>query len=86
MTSLNFTNIEKLIGSNFKKSKDDADIVLGVMDLDWHYQRAALTDANTADQRNKFEKWERANRMSSMIMKKAMTQLVKVQVLKVQAF
>lgn len=36
MTSLNFTNIEKLIGSNFKKSKDDVAIVLGVMDLDWH--------------------------------------------------
>lgn len=58
-TSLNFTNIETLIGSNFKKWKKDIEIVLGLMDLDLVLKEdmlAALTDASTATQRNKFEK------------------------------
>ena len=81
-TSLNFTSIETLIGLNYKKWKEDIEIVLGLMDLDLALredQPAEITDASTVDQRIKFEKWERANRMSMMIMimKKAMTQSVK---------
>ncbi|CAN6687490.1 unnamed protein product [Malus baccata var. baccata] len=67
MTSLNFNNIETLTGSNFKKWKEDVHIVLGLMDL----------DLSTADEKLKFEKWDRANRMSLMIMTKAMAQPVK---------
>ncbi|CAN6704262.1 unnamed protein product [Malus baccata var. baccata] len=55
------------------------------MDLDLALredQLAAITDTNTADQRVKFERWERANRMSMLIMKKAMTQSVKGGILK----
>ncbi|XP_070681652.1 uncharacterized protein [Malus domestica] len=79
-TSLNFTNIETLTGSNFKKWKEDIEIVLGLMDLDLalrEYQAAVITTESTTDQRIKSEKWERANRISIMIMKKAMAQSVK---------
>ncbi|XP_028964560.1 uncharacterized protein [Malus domestica] len=50
------------------------------MDLDLALREdkpAGLTDTSTAEDRIKFEKWERANRMSMMIMKKAMAQSVK---------
>ena len=80
MNSLNFQNIETLTGSNFKKWKEDVETVLGLMDLDLVVKEdksAALTDNSTPDQRIKFEKWARANRMSLMIMKKVMTQSVK---------
>ncbi|KAM1674536.1 hypothetical protein COP2_041408 [Malus domestica] len=80
MTSLNFNNIETLTGSNFKKWKEDVQIVLGLMDLDLALRKdkpATLTDESMPDQKSKFEKWERANRMSLMIMTKAMAQPVK---------
>ncbi|KAM2628345.1 hypothetical protein TB2_001696 [Malus domestica] len=50
------------------------------MDLDLALredQPATITTESTTDQRIKSEKWERANRMSIMIMKKAMAQSVK---------
>ncbi|CAN6546754.1 unnamed protein product [Malus baccata var. baccata] len=80
MTSLNFNNIETLTGSNFKKWKEDVEIVLGLMDLDLALREEkpkSITAESTADEKMKFEKWERANRMSMMIMKKAMAQSVK---------
>ena len=80
MTSLNFQSIETLTGSNFKKWKEDVQIVLGMMDIDLAIREdkpSDLTDTSTSDQRNKYEKWDRANRMSLMIMRKAMTQSVK---------
>ncbi|XP_050104620.1 uncharacterized protein LOC126584202 [Malus sylvestris] len=80
MTSLNFNNIETLTGSNFKKWKEDVQIVLGLMDLDLALREdkpTALTVESTADEKLKFEKWDRANRMSLMIMTKAMAQPVK---------
>ncbi|CAN6710655.1 unnamed protein product [Malus baccata var. baccata] len=79
-TSLNFTSIETLTGLNFKKWKEDIEILLGLMDLDLALREdkpAELTNTSTAEVRIKFEKWERANRMSMMIMKKAMAQSVK---------
>ncbi|KAM1367715.1 hypothetical protein ACFX13_001209 [Malus domestica] len=80
MTSLNFNNIETFTGSNFKKWKEDVEIVLGLMYLDLapkENQPVALTDKSIANENLKFEKWERANKMSLMIMKKAMAQPVK---------
>ncbi|KAM1693553.1 hypothetical protein ACFX2K_033035 [Malus domestica] len=80
ITSLNFNNIETLNGSNFKKWKEDVEIVLGLMDLDLALREdkpAALTDKSIAEEKLNFDKWEMANRMSLMIMKKAMTQPVK---------
>ena len=80
MTSLNFNNIETLTGSNFKKWKEDVKIVLGLMDLDLALREdkpGAITAESTTDEKLKFEKWERANRMSMAIMKKAMVQSIK---------
>ncbi|PKU76845.1 hypothetical protein MA16_Dca001451 [Dendrobium catenatum] len=57
--SANLNNILVLNGSNFKKWKEHITIVLGCMDLDY----AIRTE------RPNFEKWERSNRMSLMIMK-----------------
>lgn len=78
MTSPNFTNIETLTSSNFKKLKQDVEIVLDLMNIDLALredQHAALTIASTVDQRNTYEKWERDNMMSLKIMKKAMKEL-----------
>ncbi|CAN6707243.1 unnamed protein product [Malus baccata var. baccata] len=75
MTSLNFNNIETLTGSNFKKWKEDVKIVLGLMNLDLALREEkpkAITAESTVDEKVKLEKWERANQMSMMIMKKAM--------------
>ncbi|CAN6721625.1 unnamed protein product [Malus baccata var. baccata] len=74
MTSLNFSNIETLTGSNYKKWKEDLEIALGMMDFDLALREdkpAALTDASTADHRlnakeffdaigNKFKESEKA--------------------------
>ncbi|XP_050160410.1 uncharacterized protein LOC126633930 [Malus sylvestris] len=54
MTSLNFTNIQTLTGSNFKKWKEDVKIVLGLIDLDLALREerpAALTAESTMEQR-----------------------------------
>ncbi|XP_048423734.1 uncharacterized protein LOC125469826 [Pyrus x bretschneideri] len=80
MTSLNFNNIETLTGSNYKKWKEDVEMVLGLMDLDLALREekpAAITAESTADHKAKVEKWERTNRMSLMIMRKAMAPSVK---------
>ncbi|KAB2604291.1 retrotransposon protein [Pyrus ussuriensis x Pyrus communis] len=80
MTSLNFNNIETLTGSNYKKWKEDVEMVLGLMDLDLALREekpAAITAESTADHKAKVEKWERTNRMSLMIMRKAMVSSVK---------
>ncbi|KAK4488227.1 hypothetical protein RD792_003973 [Penstemon davidsonii] len=70
--SANISSIPVLSGTNYKKWREHVMIVLGCMDLD-HALRvdcpAALTSESTADQKTAFEKWERSNRMSLMIMK-----------------
>lgn len=38
---------------------------------------AALTATSTTNEKNKFEKWKKANRMALLIMKKAMTESVR---------
>ncbi|XP_047330736.1 uncharacterized protein LOC124934273 [Impatiens glandulifera] len=48
------------------------------MDLDLELridQPAPLTDVSTADQRQMFEKWERSNRLSLMIIKKSIPEI-----------
>ena len=63
-----------LNGTNFKSWKENVLIVLGVMDLDLAlrvYQPDPLTHESTSDQKREMEKWERSNRMSLMIMKRA---------------
>ncbi|GAV92617.1 UBN2_2 domain-containing protein, partial [Cephalotus follicularis] len=65
-----------LNGTNFLTWKEQIDIVLGVMDLD-HALRidtpAAITAQSTIEQMAVYEKWERSNRMSLMIMKSSIS-------------
>ncbi|XP_060974564.1 uncharacterized protein LOC133039672 [Cannabis sativa] len=61
-----------LNGINFKDGKKNLLIVLGCMDLDHairNEQPAPLTNKSSHDDKREFEKWDRSNRMSLMIMK-----------------
>jgi transposase InsO family protein len=63
-----------LNGTNFKAWRENVMIVLGVMDLDLALrvdQPTALTDKSTSDDKREMEKWERSNRISLMVMKRA---------------
>ncbi|KAI5332260.1 hypothetical protein L3X38_022389 [Prunus dulcis] len=54
--------------------------VLGLMDLDLALREdepAALADESNDAQRRQHEKWHKANRMSILIMKRAMTEIVR---------
>ncbi|GAV77093.1 UBN2_2 domain-containing protein [Cephalotus follicularis] len=68
--------VEPLNETNFLTWKEQIGIVLGVMDLD-HALRidtlAAITTQSTIEQRAAYEKWERSNRMSLMIMKSSIS-------------
>ena len=70
--SANINSIPVLNGTNFKDWKENIEIVLGCMDLDLALrieQPASLTDASSPDDKRNFEKWDRSNRMSLMIIK-----------------
>ncbi|GMJ06062.1 hypothetical protein HRI_004275400 [Hibiscus trionum] len=61
-----------LNGTNFKEWKRHVLIVLGCMDIDLalrQEQPAPLTADSTLDAKRDFERWDRSNRMSLMIMK-----------------
>ncbi|GMI94703.1 hypothetical protein like AT5G53670 [Hibiscus trionum] len=61
-----------LNGTNFKEWKRHVLIVLGCMDIDLalrQEQPAPLTADSTPDAKKDFERWDRSNRMSLMIMK-----------------
>src|SRR5436853_7783048 len=73
LISANANNLPILNGANFKDWKENMLIVLGCMDLDLALridEPASLTAASTSDQRKDFEKWERSNRLSLMIIKR----------------
>uniref|UniRef100_A0A1S3Y7A2 Retrovirus-related Pol polyprotein from transposon TNT 1-94 n=1 Tax=Nicotiana tabacum TaxID=4097 RepID=A0A1S3Y7A2_TOBAC len=72
--SANINSIPVLNGTNFKEWKENIMIVLGCMDLDLALrieQPASLGDTSSSDEKKEMEKWERSNRMSLMIMKRA---------------
>ena len=63
-----------LSGTNFKAWKDNLMIVLSCMDLDLALrigQPAAPTDKNSPEKKWDFERWDRSNRMSLMIVKRS---------------
>ncbi|XP_010099271.2 uncharacterized protein LOC21398556 [Morus notabilis] len=71
--SASINSIPMLNGTNFKEWKENVMIVLGCMDLDLTLrieQPTALTDQSSNEEKWDFEKWERSNRMSLMIMKR----------------
>ncbi|XP_042396843.1 uncharacterized protein LOC121986989 [Zingiber officinale] len=79
MSALNATSIttqiapiETLTGSNFKKWNKQIRLVLGIMDLDYALRvdkPTPLSNTSTQDEKSVYEKWERSNRLSLMIMK-----------------
>ncbi|GAV86943.1 hypothetical protein CFOL_v3_30369 [Cephalotus follicularis] len=70
------SGVKPLNGTNFLTWKEKISIVLGVMDLD-HGLRidapTAITAQNTIEQKAAYEKWERSNCMSLMIMKSSIS-------------
>ncbi|GAV57329.1 UBN2_2 domain-containing protein [Cephalotus follicularis] len=69
--SKNLFGVEPLNMTNFLTWKEQIGFVLGVMDLDHALQTdtpATITAQNTIEQKAAYEKWERSNRMSLMIM------------------
>ncbi len=71
--SANINNVPMLNGSNFKDWIDNIMIILGCMDLNYTLQveqPASLTAESFLDDKKNFEKWERSNRVSLMIIKR----------------
>ncbi|KAM7484845.1 hypothetical protein LguiA_000854 [Lonicera macranthoides] len=78
--SFNLSSIQTLNGSNFKRWNQDLEIALGLMDLDLALREdepPAITAESTIEQKQKKEKWDKANRMSILIMKRTMTDTVR---------
>ncbi|KAL4591583.1 hypothetical protein LXL04_004552 [Taraxacum kok-saghyz] len=68
--------IETLTGTNFATWRDSLKLALGVMELD-HALRfdppEALNEKSTTEQKLFYDKWERSNRMSLMIIKNSIS-------------
>ncbi|GAV82307.1 UBN2_2 domain-containing protein, partial [Cephalotus follicularis] len=68
--------IEQLNGTNFTSWKEKIGVVLGVMDLDYALRMekpAEITDQSSSEQKFAYEKWERSNRISLMIMRSSIS-------------
>ncbi|KAI5314255.1 hypothetical protein L3X38_043431 [Prunus dulcis] len=77
---LNFTNIQKLNGSNYKKWKQEIDILLGLLEYDVALREekpAALTAESTEAEKSHFANWEKSNRLSLLIIQNAMEEHVR---------
>ncbi|CAH9133831.1 unnamed protein product [Cuscuta epithymum] len=72
--SANINSISVLNGTSFKEWKENVMIVLGCLDLNLALRTekpATVKDTSTLDEKREMERWERSNRMSLMIMKRA---------------
>ena len=70
-------NITVLNGTNFKKWKKHIMIVLGCMDLDYALRfdpPADLNETSTNEEKSAYEKWERSNHMSLMMMQHSISE------------
>ncbi|XP_024177885.1 uncharacterized protein LOC112183781 [Rosa chinensis] len=76
-SGLSLATIEPLNGHNFKKWRSDIELYLGNIDNCLTKEAPVITNASTAQDRVKFVKWIRANRMSLLIMKRLMSDAVK---------
>ena len=66
----NMNSVPILNGTNFKDWKENMMILLGCMDLDLSFRHPKpdeLTDGSTSEDVLYYEKWDRSNRMSLMI-------------------
>ena len=72
--NVSINSIPMLNGTNFKTWHENLQIVLGVMDLDLTLRvssPAPLTVESSSDEKKDIERWEKSNRISLMIIKKA---------------
>ena len=72
----NLSGVEQLSGANLKKWKEQIGIILDCMDLNYALREPTPTkptSESTNEQKVLYEKWERSNRMSLMIMKGSIT-------------
>lgn len=71
------SGIEPLNGANFTAWKEQINIVLGVMDLDYALRvkvpPTIPTATSSIEQKADYERWEKSNRMSLMIMKNSIS-------------
>ncbi|XP_028117109.1 uncharacterized protein LOC114314822 [Camellia sinensis] len=76
--SANMNNVPMLNGTNFKDWKENILIVLGCLDIDLALRIPkpnALTAQSTLEETVYFEKWDRSNRLSLMIMKRGIPEV-----------
>ncbi|KAG6500770.1 uncharacterized protein LOC121997328 [Zingiber officinale] len=72
LTGFMLSNIPELNGSNFSDWHEQVLITLGCLDLDFCLQAdepSKPTDATSVEEKFLYEKWERSNRLSLMIIK-----------------
>ncbi|CAN6687452.1 unnamed protein product [Malus baccata var. baccata] len=77
---LNLVNIEKLNGNNFNTWKQQIEMILGMLEFNIAFktpQPTALVAGSTAQEREHFAKWVKANQMSLLIMQNAMEAHIK---------
>ncbi|KAB2599251.1 hypothetical protein D8674_009522 [Pyrus ussuriensis x Pyrus communis] len=77
---LNLVNIEKLNGNNFNTWKQHIEMNLGMLEFNIAFktpQPIALVNESTAQEREHFVKWERANQMSLLIMQNVMEEHIR---------
>ena len=64
-----------MTGGNYKRWKEDVELALTMMDVDMAIRvekPTDLTTESTVEQKAYFEKWDRANRLALMLMKRSM--------------
>ncbi|KAM1818398.1 hypothetical protein PS2_000170 [Malus domestica] len=73
---MHLNTVEPLTGVNYKKWKQDLEIVLGDLALRTE-EPFTPTDGSTSSQKSKYEKWHKSNRISLLIIKRSMTDVVR---------
>ncbi|KAF1866837.1 hypothetical protein Lal_00018223 [Lupinus albus] len=76
--SANLNSVSVLNGTNFEDWKENMEIVLGCMDLDYALrveQPPPPLESSTSEEMKDYEKWERSNRMCLMIIKRGIPEV-----------
>ena len=84
----NINYIPMLNGTNFKTWHENLQIVLGVMDMDLALRvssPAPFIAESSSDENRDIERWERSNRMCLMIIKKAIPEAFKIDLLRMKS-
>ncbi|XP_050113886.1 uncharacterized protein LOC126592203 [Malus sylvestris] len=72
--------VQTLSGTNYKKWKQDLEICLGLMDLDIATRENPSPEPakdDTANVKARYEKWQKANRISLLVIKRSMSDTIR---------